>query len=75
MRERKGFVLVATIVTSLTAASIPAEAQIFFRQLPRAFNYLSSRPGPSIFYSPSIAPYNRAHTTQGLSSPFCKDPV
>lgn len=73
MKGRKGFVLVATIVTGLTAASIPAEAQTIFRLLrPRASNYLGSPPGPSFFYSPSTAPYNRAQ--QGIQHFLGKDP-
>lgn len=74
MKRRKRFVLVATIVTGLTAASIPAEAQIICRPAPRTSNCPDSPPGRYFLFSPSSAPYNRAlymtthapdHTTQG----------
>jgi hypothetical protein len=72
MKRRKRFVLVATIVTGLIAASIPAEAQTIFRPaISRAAKHLGtvgSPPERYFLFSPSSAPYNRVlpdHTTQG----------
>jgi hypothetical protein len=83
MKSRKRFVLVATIATGLTAASISAEAQTIFRPAPRASNYPGSPPGRYFLFSPSSAPYNRAHdmttnapdhTTQGTRRLLEVDP-